>query len=96
VDGSFLRLSEGYEIAIYLRDGVPYLAEFQGGRGELHTVGAWFSLHHRGTALRRVGVEPAPIPPVVAVRIERLHREAATSNPSTARRHSCLLSAFRS
>jgi hypothetical protein len=73
VDGSLLRLGEGHEIAIYHRHGVPYVAEFRGGRGELHTVGTWFALHHRGTALRRAGVEPVAITPEVAGRIERLH-----------------------
>jgi hypothetical protein len=73
--GSFFRLGERHEIAIYVRDGVPYLAEFRSGHGELYGVGAWFSLHSRGSALRRAAPEPVmPIPPEVAERIERLHR----------------------
>jgi hypothetical protein len=82
LQGSFLRFGENHEIAIYIRDGVPYVAEFRRGRGELYTVGAWFSLRNRGGVLRRAAPEPVvPIPAEVAERIERLHRRQPESFP---------------
>jgi hypothetical protein len=78
LQGSFLRLSERHEIAIYLRDGVPYVAEFRGGQGELHALSAWVDMRNLGSAPRRAALDPiVPIPPEVTERIERLHRSAA-------------------
>ena len=76
-DGSLLRLSETREIAIYQRDGVAWIADFRSGRGELFTVGEWFALNGRGSALRRAGpASIAPLPAQVIERIARLHGEA--------------------
>jgi hypothetical protein len=73
-DGSLLRLGDEREIAIYRRDGVAWVADFRGGRGELFTAGEWFALNGRGSALRRAGTESiAPLPARVIERIERLH-----------------------
>ena len=73
-DGSLLRLSETREIAIYQRDGVAWVADFRGGRGELFTAGEWFALNGRGSALRRAGPDSmVPLPADVIGRIERLH-----------------------
>jgi hypothetical protein len=74
MDGNLLRLSETREIAIYQRNGVAWVADFGGGRGELFTVGEWFALNGRGSALRRVGCDASdPLPADVIERIERLH-----------------------
>ncbi len=44
-NGSLLRLSESREIVIYRRDGVAWVADFRGGRGEPFTAGEWFALN---------------------------------------------------
>jgi len=73
-NGSLLRLSETREIAIYRRDGVVWVADFRGGRGELFTVGEWFALNGRGSLLRRAGLDSiVPLPADVVERIGRLH-----------------------
>jgi hypothetical protein len=73
-NGSLLRLSETREIAIYRRDGVVWVADFRGGRGELFTVGEWFALNGRGSLLRRAGLDSiVPLPADVIERIGRLH-----------------------
>jgi len=73
-NGSLLRLGEEREIATYQRDGVAWIADFRGGRGELFTAGEWFALNGRGSVLRRAGVDSiAPLPADVIERIERLH-----------------------
>jgi hypothetical protein len=73
-EGSLLRLGETREIAIYQRDGVAWVADFRGGRGELFTVAEWFALNGRGRLLRRAELAPiAPLPANVIERIERLH-----------------------
>lgn len=74
LEGSFLRLGESREIAIYRRGGVAWVADFRAGRGQLFTAGEWFALNGRGSALRRA--EPAPLPAGVIERIERLHAPA--------------------
>ena len=51
-NGNLLRLGER-EIAIYQRDGVAWVADFRGGRGEIFTAGEWFALNGRGRVLRR-------------------------------------------
>jgi len=74
LNGCLLRLSETRQIAIYQRDGVTWIADFRGGRGELFTVGEWFALNGRERFLRRAGLEPvAPLPARVIEGIERLH-----------------------
>jgi hypothetical protein len=73
-NGNLLRLGETREIAIYQRDGVAWVADFRGGRGELFTVGEWFALNGRGSVLRRAGLASiVPLPARLVERIERLH-----------------------
>lgn len=72
--GNLLRLGERREIAIYLRDGVTWVADFRGGCGELFTAGEWFALNHCGGVLRGVELDSiAPLPACVVERIEQLH-----------------------
>ena len=71
-NGNLLRLGETRELAIYRRDGVAWIADFGGVRGELFTAGEWFALNGgRASLLRRA--EPEPLPADVIERIERLH-----------------------
>ena len=82
IQGSLLRLPEGREIAIYLRDGVPSIAEFRNGQGELHSAGGWMSVNGRKLAHAQRRGEAgmvSPIPAEAAVRIERLHRRIPLS-----------------
>jgi hypothetical protein len=71
-DGNFLRLGETREIAIYLRGGLAWVADFRDGRGELFTPGVWFALN-RGAGLRAALESLHPLPASVIERIERLH-----------------------
>jgi len=81
LQGNLLRIGERREIAIYLRDGTPWVAEFNHGRGELFAVGAWFSLNQGGRVLRRMEHDSVtPLPPDIAQRIERLHRGMESQN----------------
>jgi hypothetical protein len=73
-NGKLLRLGECREIAIYRRDGVAWVADFRGARGELFTAGEWFTLNGRGSLLRRAGSDSIePLPAHVIERIARLH-----------------------
>ena len=73
-NGNLLRLGETREIAIYLRDGVAWVADFRGARGELFSARAWFALNGRSSVLRRAGLASiAPLPADVIERIARLH-----------------------
>ena len=78
VQGSLLRLSERQEVAIYLREGAGWVADFHDGRATLHSVSEW---HGSGSgrmlvhAQRRDAVETiSPLPDEVVQRIESLHR----------------------
>ena len=81
LSGNVLRLGERREIAIYLRNGTAWVAEFKDGRGELVTVGTWFSLNQGGRVLRRMDLESiTPLPEDIAERIERLHLRMEKQN----------------
>ena len=72
LSGNFLRLGERREIAIYLRDGSAWVAEFKKGHGDVYNVSAWFSLYGRAlvNAQRREEVSIiSPIPEDVVARI---------------------------
>lgn len=78
VQGSLLRLSERRQVAIYLREGAGWVADFHDGRATLHSVSEW---HGSGSgrmlvhAQRRDAVESiSPLPAEVVQRIESLHR----------------------
>jgi hypothetical protein len=81
--GSLLRLSTRREIAIDLRDGTAWVAEFGPGHAEVSIAGGWFALNHDRWALRRATLEAiTPLPADVVQRIEDLHRRM--SKPSVA------------
>lgn len=74
ISGNVLRQGAKREIAIYLRDGVTWVADFRGGSGELFTAGEWFALNRGAGALRRAERDSIePLPAYVVERIERLH-----------------------
>lgn len=45
VCGTLLWMGERRKIAVYLRNSVPWVADFTDGRGELYAPGEWFSLN---------------------------------------------------
>ena len=84
LEGNLLRLNDHREIAIYLRDGAAWVAEFKDGKGELHFASAWFGTDRGRTvayAQRRGEVEYiSPIPAEVIEQIECLHQHEAKSS----------------
>lgn len=98
MNGNLLWLGEGHEIAIYQRDGVSWIADFRGGRGELFTAGEWFALNARGSVLRRAAqASNVPLPAHAIERIERLHRaqDRAPFAALAARLRDCLAALSR-
>ncbi|MGE5102313.1 MAG: hypothetical protein ACM3SX_20200 [Deltaproteobacteria bacterium] len=79
IQGQLLRWSERREVAIYLRDGKLWIADFIDGVGELIEPEAWFRFNC-GTpwarrAHRRMLFESAtPLYGELVSRIEELHR----------------------
>lgn len=101
LQGNLLRLSERREIAIYLRDGAAWVADFNNGRGELFFASAWYSMsggRRLAHAQRRGEVEViSPLPEAVVQRIEALHRRMARPviGPAVRRALASLVDAFR-
>ena len=78
IQGQMLRLSEYHAVAIYLRDGVMWIADFVDGRGSLVDANTWFRFNcgtlANSHALRRMALESAtPISLALSARIETLH-----------------------
>jgi hypothetical protein len=74
-----LRVSERREVAIYLDDGVAWVADFKDGHGEVSTASAWLALNHNRSTLRRAGLDGAitPLSPEIVQRIENPGRPTA-------------------
>ena len=78
IQGQLLRLSERREVAIYLRDGALWVADFIDGFGTLADAATWFRFNCASSASwhlrRRMALESAmPLSSVLIARIERLH-----------------------
>jgi len=90
IQGQLLRRSERREVAIYLRDGKLWIADFVDGIGELIDPAAWFRFNC-GTpwarrAHRRMLFESAtPLSAELAARIERLHHPSADRGEASER-----------
>jgi hypothetical protein len=88
IQGQLLRLSERREVAIYLREGMLWVADFIDGDGELVDAPTWFrfncgalSTYH---ARRRMVRESAiPLSRELVTRIEGLHRPGAAAKEWT-------------
>ena len=81
IQGQMLRLSEHHAVAIYLRDGVVWIADFVDGQGVLVDANTWFRFNCGNLAnshsLHRMALESAmPISSELGVRIEALHAAA--------------------
>ncbi len=79
VQGQMLRLSRLHAVAIYLRDGRMWVADFIDGKGTLVDATTWFRFNcgtlANSHALRRMALESAiPLSEEVVDRIEALHR----------------------
>ena len=84
--GQILRRSERRETAIYLRDGVLWVADFVDGRGYLIDAESWLRFNCGGAsaqARHRMALESAsPVADELAERIEALHRTRAAVEPT--------------
>ena len=81
IQGQLLRQSERREVAIFLRDGALWVADFIDGQGELIDAITWFRFNCGSLstwhARRRMVLESAiPLPEELVERIERLRRPA--------------------
>jgi hypothetical protein len=76
--GQILRRSERRETAIYLRDGVLWVADFVDGQGRLVDAESWLRFNCGGASAHgrwRMATESAtPVSDDLAERIEALHR----------------------
>ena len=78
IQGQLLRLSERREVAIYLREGALWVADFIDGCGTLADATTWFRFNCASASSwhvrRRMALESAmPLSSVLIARIERLH-----------------------
>ncbi len=85
IQGQMLRLSEHHAVAIYLRDGRMWVADFIDGQGALVDAATWFRFNcgtlANSHALRRMALESAiPLSEEVVDRIEALHRATVTQD----------------
>ena len=81
IQGQLLRLSDHRAVAIYLRTGSIWVADFIDGEGVLIDASTWFRFNcgtlANAYALRRMALESAiPLSAEVIERIEELHHAA--------------------
>ena len=79
IQGQLLRLSEHRAVAIYLREGATWVADFVDGQGVLIDVNTWFRFNCGTLAnsyvTRRIARESAlPLSAELVAQIEALHR----------------------
>ncbi len=78
IQGQLLRQSERREVAIFLRDGALWVADFIDGQGQLIDATTWFRFNcgalSTSHARRRMVLESAvPLSEALVAKIERLH-----------------------
>ncbi len=73
IQGQLLRLSARREVAIYLLEGMLWVADFIDGHGELFEPETWFRFNCGRRMLRESGL---PLSADIAMKIEELHRAA--------------------
>jgi hypothetical protein len=83
IQGQILRRSERREVAIYLREGVLWVADFVDGEGHLIDAATWVRFNCAGAsgtqAIRRMMLDSAaPLYDELMQRIEALHRRQPT------------------
>jgi hypothetical protein len=86
IQGQILRRSAHREVALYLRNGEPWIADFVDGKGMLVPVATWLRFncpaqggeHARARMVRECAI---PLSPDLASRIEALHdQECGTTD----------------
>ncbi len=80
IRGTLLRVDAGRAVAIYLREGAAYVAEFDGSRCAVSSATAWFAVRGRrlAHAQRRGEVEiVSPLPAEIATLLEQAHARMA-------------------
>lgn len=88
IQGQLLRLSEHRAVAIYLREGSTWVADFVDGQGVLIDVNTWFRFNcgtlANSCVARRIARESAlPLPAELVAQIDALHRAAEPLQPRT-------------
>jgi hypothetical protein len=83
IQGQLLRRTQRREVAIFLRDGALWIADFIDGRGELTDAVTWFRFNCAAASVtqaeRRMLLESAmPLSSELAARIEALLAKGAT------------------
>jgi hypothetical protein len=83
IQGQLLRHNERREVAIFLRNGRLWIADFIDGEGKLFDAPTWFRFNCGALASpqarRRMVLESAvPLSPELVARIGRLHDAATT------------------
>ena len=99
LNGNLLRLGDQREIAIYLRDNMAWVAEFNNGRASVSTASHWFSANQGGRVLRHMELASiVPLPDDVMERIERLHQYLAQAgcHPATSSETATVVARFHS
>jgi len=88
--GSVIRIDDAQLVAIYQRDGVCWVADFQRGVGQLIDAASWFRFHagvlryshsRRAAALETM----TAISPQLAEQIEQLHHATDVGTAAKAR-----------
>lgn len=92
ISGHVIHLGDGKSVAIYQRDGVCWIADFQFGVARLTDAASWFRFHTgvlRYSHSRRAAAldSTTPIPPEMAEQIRRLHRPVASASTITPMPH---------
>jgi hypothetical protein len=87
IQGQLIRLSTHHTVAIYLRQGSLWVADFIDGQGSLVDANTWFRFNcgslANSHALRRMALESAiPLSADLVERIEGLHHAAAADRSS--------------
>lgn len=87
IQGQLLRLGRHHTVAIYLRQGSLWVADFIDGQGALVDANTWFRFNCGSVAnphaLRRMALESAiPLSADLVERIEGLHHAAAADRSS--------------
>jgi hypothetical protein len=67
-----------HRTVIYLRDGIAWVAEIEGGRARISPLTAWLSAHPGRGAVRSLALGPNPAGRPVAPRVLRAGALAAT------------------
>lgn len=100
IRGQMLRLSEHHAVAIYLRDGVMWVADFIDGQVTLVDANTWFRFNcgslANSHALRRMALESAtPISLELGEQIEALHGALAARGQDLVGRVNAFITSLR-